>query len=157
MQCDDSPCTSKSTFFHLIVLLMPCFFKTRLPPANSYFLFENRLKPLAKKSVQIWSFFCSVFFAHSHWIRRDTEYLTVFSPNAGKYRPGKTSYLETFHLVRSFVVQVLFLHCMGQQKKSESLHVFFIKNFLKENDPQNPKPWENVKKISSLKCLSCNF
>ena len=24
---------------------------------------------------------------HSHWLRRDTSYLSVFSPIAGKYRP----------------------------------------------------------------------
>ena len=29
----------------------------------------------------------------------DTEYLSVFSPNAGKYGPEKTSYLDTFHTV----------------------------------------------------------
>ena len=27
------------------------------------------------------------------------EYLFVFSPNAGKYGPEKTPYLDTFHLV----------------------------------------------------------
>ena len=27
----------------------------------------------------------------------DTSYLSVFSPNAGKYGPEKTSYLDTFH------------------------------------------------------------
>ena len=26
-------------------------------------------------------------FHHSDWIRRDTQYLSVFSPNAGKYEP----------------------------------------------------------------------
>ena len=26
-------------------------------------------------------------FPHSHWMRRGTEYLTVFSSNAGKYGP----------------------------------------------------------------------
>ena len=30
---------------------------------------------------------------------RDTEYLSVFSPNAGKYGPEKTPYLDTFHVV----------------------------------------------------------
>ena len=28
-----------------------------------------------------------------------TKYLSVFSPNAGKYGPGKTPYLDTFHTV----------------------------------------------------------
>ena len=38
-------------------------------------------------------------FPHSDWIRRDTKYLSVFSPNAGKYGPEKTLYLDTFHAV----------------------------------------------------------
>ena len=50
------------------------------------------------KSVQIWVFFCSAFS------RIRTEYgeilsLSVFSPNAGKYGPEKTPYLDTFHAV----------------------------------------------------------
>ena len=36
---------------------------------------------------------------HSDWIRRDTSYLSVFIPNAGKYGPEKTPYLDTFHAV----------------------------------------------------------
>ena len=33
--------------------------------------------------------FLVLIFPHSHWIRRDTPYLSVSSPNAGKYRPEK--------------------------------------------------------------------
>ena len=33
-------------------------------------------------------------FSHSNWIRRDTPYLSIFSPNAGKEGPEKTLYLE---------------------------------------------------------------
>ena len=49
------------------------------------------------KSVQIQSFFWSIFSR----IRTeyDAEYLTVFSPNAGKHGPEKTSYLDTCHAV----------------------------------------------------------
>ena len=38
-------------------------------------------------------------YPHSDSIRRDTlnAYLSVFSPNAGKYGPEKTPYLDTFH------------------------------------------------------------
>ena len=36
---------------------------------------------------------------HFDWIRRDTKYLSVFSPNAEKYGPEKTPYLGTFHAV----------------------------------------------------------
>ena len=42
-------------------------------------------------------FFLVRIFSHSNWIWRDTKYLSVFSPNAGKYRPEKTPYLDTFH------------------------------------------------------------
>ena len=44
-------------------------------------------------------FFLIRIFPHLDWIRRDTEYLSVFSPNAGKYEPEKTPYLNTFHAV----------------------------------------------------------
>ena len=50
------------------------------------------------KSVQIRSFLWSVFFR----IRieyGDTEYLSVFNPNAGNYGPEKTPYLDTLHTV----------------------------------------------------------
>ena len=33
--------------------------------------------------------FLVLIFPHSDWIRRDTPYLPVFSPNAGKYGPEK--------------------------------------------------------------------
>ena len=32
-------------------------------------------------------------------MRRDTSYLFLFSPNAGKYGPETTPYLDTFHAV----------------------------------------------------------
>ena len=37
-------------------------------------------------------------------IRRDTKYLSLFSPNAGKYGPEKTPRLDTFHAVRSIAI-----------------------------------------------------
>ena len=43
--------------------------------------------------------FLVCIFLHSDWIRRDTEYLSVFSPNAGKYGPEKILHLDTFHAV----------------------------------------------------------
>ena len=44
-------------------------------------------------------FFLVRIFPHSDWIRRDTPYLSVFSPNVGKYGPEKTPYLDTFYAV----------------------------------------------------------
>ena len=44
-------------------------------------------------------FFLVRIYPHSDWIRRDTSYLSVFGPNAGKYGPEKDPYLDTFHTV----------------------------------------------------------
>ena len=37
--------------------------------------------------VSAFGVFLTYIFPHSDWIRRDTEYLTVLSPNVGKYGP----------------------------------------------------------------------
>ena len=47
-------------------------------------------------------FFLVRIFPHSDWIQRDTPYLSVFSPNVGKYGPEKTPYSDTFHAVKIF-------------------------------------------------------
>ena len=62
------------------------------------------------KSVQIRSFFWSLFsrirtdygeIYGEYAFELNTErYLSVFSPNAGKYGLRKTPYLDTFHTVR---------------------------------------------------------
>ena len=44
-------------------------------------------------------FLLVLIFPHSDWIRRDSPYLSVFSPNAGKYEPEKSPYLDSFHAV----------------------------------------------------------
>ena len=50
--------------------------------------------------VSKYGVFSGPYFPHSDWIRRNTPYLFVFSPNAGKCGPEKTQYLDTFHAVR---------------------------------------------------------
>ena len=46
-------------------------------------------------NVSKYGVFSGPHFPHSDWIRRDF----VFSPNAGKFGPEKTPYLDTFHVV----------------------------------------------------------
>ena len=41
--------------------------------------------------------FLARIFLYSDWIRRDTEYLSIFSSNSGKYGAGMTPCLDTFH------------------------------------------------------------
>ena len=47
-------------------------------------------------------FFLVRIFPYSVWIRKDTRCLSVFSPQAGKYGPEKTPYLDNFHAVSPF-------------------------------------------------------
>ena len=39
-------------------------------------------------------------FLYLDLVQTDTPYLSVFSPNTGKYGPEITRYLDTFHAVR---------------------------------------------------------
>ena len=45
----------------------------------------------------------------------NTEFVSVFSPNAGKYGPEKTPYLDTFHAVVS---------SLGGKKRKKNLVEF---------------------------------
>ena len=47
-------------------------------------------------------FFLVRIFPHSDRIRRDTDYLPVVSPNAGKYGPEKIPHLDSFQAVATF-------------------------------------------------------
>ena len=49
--------------------------------------------------VSIFRVFLVRIFPHSDWTRRDTEYLSVFSPNAGNYGPKKLQ-IRTLHAVK---------------------------------------------------------
>ena len=46
-------------------------------------------------------FFLVRIFLYPDWRRRFTEYISIFSPNTGKYGSEKAPYLDTFHAVYS--------------------------------------------------------
>ena len=71
--------------------------------------------------------FLVCIFPHSHWIRRDT-YLSVFSPNAGKYGPEITQYLNTFHAVR--VIVKLHSNIWDWSRESIKSTIFFAVNHV---------------------------
>ena len=59
--------------------------------------------------VSVFGIILVLIFPHSDWIRRNTEYLSVFSPNAGKYGPEKlricsrSEHLKQIHIrVKTF-------------------------------------------------------
>ena len=64
--------------------------------------FPHSLKyasPLALRHVSVLGIFLVRIFPHSDLIRSDKEYLSVFSPNAAKHGPEKTSNTDTYHAV----------------------------------------------------------
>ena len=83
---------------------------------------------------------------HSDWIRRDTSYLSVFSPNAWKYRPEITPYLDTFHAV--YAQKMRF--SINDQKHNFlfSLNFIIIKKFFHYN--QKSKKCPVIRKYISL-------
>ena len=66
-------------------------------------------------------FFMVRILPHSDWIRRVTEYLSVFSPNARKYGPEKTPYLDSFHAVELF-----WDHLFGSYAKTPYKPTFLV-------------------------------
>ena len=54
-------------------------------------------------------FFLVRIFPHLDWIRRDTPYLSVFSPNAGKFGPEKLHILILFTQC-IFILCNIFMH-----------------------------------------------
>ena len=57
--------------------------------------------------VSVFGVFLDRIFPHSDWIRRDTEYLFIFSLNAGKYQPEKLR------------VRTLFTQCFAKAFKPQ--------------------------------------
>ena len=91
-------------------------------------------------------------FPHSQWIRRDTEYLSVFCPNAGKYGPDNSEYK---HFLRSgqLVFQILIF--------------FFYQGFLSQT-PANHRttgegrgpsfiPLCHFHPLTNIQTFICNF
>ena len=66
--------------------------------------------------VSVFEVFLVRVFLHSKWIWRDTPYISVFSPNAGKYGPEKLRkwsrrYLEGFSNYHKNVFDVSLCNC----------------------------------------------
>ena len=121
-----------------------------------------------------YGFFLIRIFPHFDWIRRDTPYLSVFSPNVGKDEPEKTPYLDTFHAVVFFnpsgtvthkskisylilvhwIVNIWQTHILTEFNKSSSLQVLWkigvLKNFAET-------PWKRDSNTGVLLWILRNF
>ena len=59
----------------------------------------------------------------------NAKYLSVFSPNVGKYEPEKTPYLDSFHAVYNSVSPRTEIYC---QNKTSFLELFYTAFFLQK-------------------------
>ena len=73
-------------------------FEAEIDTFQCSYLKQNVTPALCEKCPNTELFLVRIF-PHLDWIRRDTEYLFVFSPNARKYGPEITPYLDIFHAV----------------------------------------------------------
>ena len=62
-------------------------------------------------------------------IQSECGYLSVFSPNAGKYGPGKTPYLDTFHAV-NVTCSCLEIKIDRKRNISQKLKVVLERNYF---------------------------
>ena len=83
------------------------------------------------------AFYLVCIFPHSDWTRRDTPYLSVFSPNAGKCGPEKTSYLDTFHAVLPKMDLFVNYFCKGLYVRCFLRSWLCVRLFLDSNILQN--------------------
>ena len=79
-----------------------CFFIYKMYVRS--FVFRTLSNVFDGENGTAWKVFVFVvvlvyIFQHSDWIRRDTEYLSIFSQNVGKCGPGVTTTMDTFHAV----------------------------------------------------------
>ena len=65
----------------------------------------NMSRNLTARKVSVFGVFLVRIFPHPNQIKRDTEYLSVFGPNAGKYRPRKLR------------IWTLFTQCLSKSRK----------------------------------------
>ena len=71
---------------------------------HDYVIMTSRWKESLREKCPNTEFFLVSIFSDSNWIQRNTNYLSVFSPNVGKYGPKKTSYFDIFHAMNTLSI-----------------------------------------------------
>ena len=99
--------------FHLRVCRRGSNYGIKLTRGSVSYICKRFSNALMYKWIQKITVDWICIFRHSHWIRRDTLYLSVFSPNAGKKETRITPNTDTFHAVeaiarRSSIEKVFF-------------------------------------------------
>ena len=69
---------------------------------NNCFQYALTVALTMRKKCPNTELFPDRIFLYLDWIRTHTAYLSVFSPNTGKYRPEIIPYLDNFHAVLNY-------------------------------------------------------
>ena len=85
------------------------------------------------KIVRIRSY-SGLIFPHSDWIRRDTEYLSVFNPNGGKCGPEKlrtkTFFTQWLMLPATRLAFICFILRQKSRRRTRFHYLFSWRSFL---------------------------
>ena len=103
-------------------------------------------------------FFMVRILPHSDWIRRVTEYLSVFSPNARKYGPEKSPYLDTFHAVvwRNSILYEIIKFDIKHPNLINSKIISSLSNRSKLSKRYYSNPAEENKSLLTTKSSECS-
>ena len=85
-------------YFMLILLISQDALESKMLSDFKIPIYEVKKKIYTARKVSIFGAFLVRIFPHSDWIRRDTKYLSVFSPKA-EIRNKKNPNTDTFHAV----------------------------------------------------------
>ena len=101
--------------------------------------------------------FLTRILPHSDWIRRDTSYLSVFSPNAGKYGPEITPHLDTFQAVNILrKISLQFQNLKLSISCKIAFYIFFvIKCETFEVKRSIRQFWSNQNSLNKTVCFHC--
>ena len=84
---------------------------------------------------RVLSEYATRYYDDDHYVKSvqiHTEYLSVFSTNAGKYGPEKTPYLDTFYAVDAFL-QYSHIELLTQDYLAVCFLNTHLRNFVIEN------------------------
>ena len=121
-------------FYRIDFVVIPSYIE--LPMSSIFAVIEIKRNTVCEMCRNT-EFFLVRIFPHSDWIQKDTKYLSIFSPNAGKYVPEKTPYLNTFHEV------IVSRNRLKWPFRSQTILEYFYWNeetiYCRETPPVKPK------------------
>ena len=115
---------------HSLVLLLFSLTDNHCIPSECSLLQENVRESHTAWKVSVFGVSLVRIFAYLEWIQRDTEYLSVFSRNAGKYGPEKLQIRTFFTQDQTACKDCSLLEATLQSCSLENLFLKYAPNLL---------------------------